>query len=257
MPTTPHTTAPAAPYPDHTRMLGAALVRHVPGAGASMTLLRHMPHGLFLLWLAYMGLLAFGAQLLWQAGVWHRLMEVDPTRLTLAIVLLFMGCSLWSGMRAWELGRQQMWLRAPPGHTPAGTPPGAAASWADEFSRRHPHEPHGPDTTVRLQVLGERVHGPHEMAWWLNGIQLKLGLLGKVIGFSILAYQLGQTDSFDPSQSAQLLKNLTGGLGIALLTTVTGLCGNILLGLQLMQLDRYADALVADILTWHPTDVKG
>ena len=54
--------------------------------------------------------------------------------------------------------------------------------------------------------------------------------------------------SFDPSQSAQLLKSLTGGLGIALLTTVTGLTGNILLGLQLMRLDRFADALVADVL---------
>ena len=74
------------------------------------------------------------------------------------------------------------------------------------------------------------------------------GLLGKVIGFSILALQLGQMDSFDPSQSAQLLKSLTGGLGIALLTTVTGLTGNILLGLQLMRLDRFADALVADAL---------
>ena len=101
---------------------------------------------------------------------------------------------------------------------------------------------------LAVEVESERAHGPHEMAWWLNGIQLKLGLLGKVIGFSILALQLGQMDSFDPSQSAQLLKSLTGGLGIALLTTVTGLTGNILLGLQLMRLDRFADALVADAL---------
>jgi len=86
------------------------------------------------------------------------------------------------------------------------------------------------------------------MAWWLNGIQLKLGLLGKVIGFSILALDLGQMQGFDPSQSAQLLRSLTGGLGIALLTTVTGLTGNILLGLQLMRLDRFADTLVADAL---------
>lgn len=263
-------------------MLGAALVRHLPGAGAPTVSLEHQPHGLFLLWLAYMGLLAFGAQLLWQAGVWHRLMEVDPTRLTLAIVWLFVGCSLWSGKRAWVLGQQRLWLTTPPNdstahtadmaHTPVMTAQATRAiSWADEFARPYPtghnaHRGHGaqtmrneygaPDATVRMQVLGERVHGPHEMAWWLNGIQLKLGLLGKVIGFSILAYQLGQTDSFDPSQSAQLLKNLTGGLGIALLTTVTGLCGNILLGLQLMRLDRYADALVADILMWQPASGK-
>ncbi|MDZ4057833.1 MAG: hypothetical protein U1D69_12915, partial [Polynucleobacter sp.] len=78
------------------------------------------------------------------------------------------------------------------------------------------------------------------------GIQLKLGLLGKVIGFSILAIQIGQTESFDAAQSQALLKSLTSGLGIALLTTMVGLVGNILLGLQLTRLDRYADALVAD-----------
>lgn len=260
MPTT-ISTAQAAPRPAHTQMLGAALVRHLPGAGTPTHSLEHMPHGLFLLWLAYMGLLAFGAQLLWQAGVWHRLMEVDPTRLTLAIVLLFIACSLWAGKRAWALGQQRLWLTllATDGHTGPVRP---GTSWAWEFVHAYPstaracNERPDPDATLRLAVLGERVHGPHEMAWWLNGIQLKLGLLGKVIGFSILAYQLGQTDSFDPSQSAQLLKNLTGGLGIALLTTVTGLCGNILLGLQLMRLDRYADTLVADILMWQPATDK-
>ena len=80
----------------------------------------------------------------------------------------------------------------------------------------------------------------------VNGIQLKLGLLGKVIGFSILALQIGRIQSFDASQSQDLLRSLTTGLGIALLTTMVGLVGNILLGLQLTRLDRYADRLLAD-----------
>lgn len=212
----------------HAHMLGAALVRHLPGASRRSLSLEQQPQGLFLVWLAYMGLLAFGAGLLWQAGVWHRLIEVDPTRLTLLIVLVFTACSLWCGKRAWDLGS-------------------LSATVATTLREQVGHL----DSTTRMAILGERLHGPHEMAWWLNGIQLKLGLLGKVIGFSILAYQLGQTESFDPSQSAQLLRSLTGGLGIALLTTVTGLCGNILLGLQLMRLDRYADGLMARVLA-HP-----
>ena len=180
-------------------------------------------------------LLGFAAWLLWREGAWHRLVEADPTRLTLAIVFLFLGCSLWAGRRAWDLGRQRRALDA-----------GLAHGWSGEFLQGTAQP--GADRASWLQVLGERAHGPHEMAWWLNGIQLKLGLLGKVIGFSILALDLGQMQGFDPSQSAQLLKSLTGGLGIALLTTVTGLTGNILLGLQLMRLDRFADALVADAL---------
>ena len=214
------------------RMFGALLVRRLPGAGQPTLNIERAEQGLFLLWLAYMGLLVLAAWLLWNAGAWHRLMAADPTRLTLVIVLLFVGCSLWAGRRAWLLGQQRQALDA-----------GAVdpAAWSAAFLR-------SADRSNALLVLGERAHGPHEMAWWLNGIQLKLGLLGKVIGFSILALDLGQMQGFDPSQSAQLLKSLTGGLGIALLTTVTGLTGNILLGLQLMRLDRFADALVADAL---------
>jgi hypothetical protein len=219
------------------RMFGALLVRRVPGAGRPTLNIERADQGLFLLWLAYMGLLAFSALLLWQAGAWHRLVQADPTRLTLVIVALFIGCSLWAGQRAWVLGRQRRAL---------DTAQHGEGSWSHEFLRGSGLP--GGDRASWLAVLGERVHGPHEMAWWLNGIQLKLGLLGKVIGFSILALNLGEMNSFDPSQSAQLLKSLTGGLGIALLTTVTGLTGNILLGLQLMRLDRFADALVADTL---------
>ena len=213
-------------------MFGALLVRRLPGAARPTLNIERAEQGLFLLWLAYMGLLVLAAWLLWNAGAWHRLMAADPTRLTLVIVLLFVGCSLWAGRRAWLLGQQRRALDA-----------GALdpAAWSAAFLR-------SADRSNALLVLGERAHGPHEMAWWLNGIQLKLGLLGKVIGFSILALDLGQMQGFDPSQSAQLLKSLTGGLGIALLTTVTGLTGNILLGLQLMRLDRFADALVADAL---------
>lgn len=228
-------------YLPHAGMLGALLVRRLPGARQPAVLLEQQPQGLFLLWLAYMGLLAFGAVLLWQAGVWHQLLQADPTHLTVVIVLLFMACSLWAGQRAWMLGCQRLWLA---GRGSSVLPDSAA--WAQEYRKALARS--NADATTALQVLGERCHGPHEMAWWLNGLQLKLGLLGKVIGFSILAVQLGQTESFDPSQSAQLLRSLTGGLGIALLTTVTGLCGNILLGLQLMRLDRCADALTADIL---------
>lgn len=239
----------ASSAPNHQGMLGAALVSHLPGARRSPLALEQAPNGLFLLWLAYMGLLAFGALLLWRAGAWHRLVAADPTGLTVIIVLLFIGCSVWAGRRAWALGLQRQrldrWL-----DTRRLAANSDAEDWSAEYLRGCAQP--GADQSTWMQILGERAHGPHEMAWWLNGIQLKLGLLGKVIGFSILALQLGQMDSFDASQSAQLLKNLTGGLGIALLTTVTGLTGNILLGLQLMRLDRFADALVADTLATTP-----
>lgn len=188
-------------------------------------------------WLALGGLMAFATWLLGVRGVWTLLLTSDPTGLTLVIIVVFAGATLWCGSRSRELQRQRRLLEA------ART--GAAnEGWASEYLQALRAGPR--DEAAPLDLLMEHTHGPHHTAWWVNGIQLKLGLLGKVIGFSVLALQIGHLQNFDPSQSQDLLKSLTSGLGIALLTTMVGLVGNILLGLQLTRLDRFADQLVAE-----------
>lgn len=189
-------------------------------------------------WVALGGLLVFATWLLGVKGVWALLLTSDPTGLTLVIIAVFALSTLWCGARSRELERQRA-LLARARHRLDG-----AHGWAADYLRGVGQP--GGDADAPLDLLLESSHGPHQTAWWVNGIQLKLGLLGKVIGFSVLALHIGQMGSFDPAQSQELLKSLTAGLGIALLTTMVGLVGNILLGLQLTRLDRYADTLVAD-----------
>jgi len=192
---------------------------------------------IWLEWLTLGGLLVFGIWLLGIRGVWALLLSSDPTGLTLVIIVVFLASTLWCGARSRELQRQRGLLQAArSGQTNGG--------WASAYLQALAARPR--DDGAPLDLLLEQAQGPHGTAWWVNGIQLKLGLLGKVIGFSVLALQIGNLQSFDPSQSQELLKSLTSGLGIALLTTMVGLVGNILLGLQLTRLDRYADAFVAD-----------
>lgn len=183
-------------------------------------------------WLTLAGLLVFGTWLLGIKGVWALLLSADPTGITLVIIVVFFGSTIWCGVRSRELQQQRSLLLSGQG-------------WAGEYLQALRSKP--TDSAVPMDLLLEHTHGSHGTAWWVNGIQLKLGLLGKVIGFSILALQIGQIQNFDPGQSQDLLRSLTTGLGVALLTTMVGLVGNILLGLQLTRLDRYADALVADI----------
>lgn len=184
-----------------------------------------LPEPIWLEWAALAGLLAFGTWLLGVRGVWALLLNADPTGITAVIIIVFFGATVWCGARSRTLQRE-------------------GAAWADEYVAALRSAPR--DAAAPLDLLMERTHGPHGTAWWVNGIQLKLGLLGKVIGFSILALQIGQMQNFDPAQSQELLKSLTTGLGVALLTTMVGLVGNILLGLQLTRLDRFADGIVAD-----------
>jgi len=192
---------------------------------------------LWLEWLTLGGMLLFGTWLMGVRGVWALLLTSDPTGLTLVIVVVFTCGTLWSGARARELQQQLTLLRQ-------ARERGGRGGWAAEYWQALATRPR--DDAAPLDLLLECTHGPHHTAWWVNGIQLKLGLLGKVIGFSVLALQIGNLQNFDPAQSQDLLKSLTAGLGIALLTTMTGLVGNIVLGLQLTRLDRYADNLVAE-----------
>jgi len=187
---------------------------------------------IWLEWAALGGLLLFAAWLLGVRGVWGLLLRSDPTGITLVIIILFACATLWCGTRSKELQMQHRLLK------------NKEEGWATEYWRGI--QAKAKDADAPLDLLLEATHGPHTTAWWVNGIQLKLGLLGKVIGFSILALNIGQMQNFDASQSQDLLRSLTTGLGVALLTTMVGLVGNILLGLQLTRLDRYADRFVAD-----------
>lgn len=229
-------------------------------AKAARTALPLAPENILLLWLAFFGLLVFATVWMWRVGVWYMLIQADPTFLTVVIVLVFFGATFWCGHRSYRLAEQRVALNRFSTQLAADAVAVAnelktlsvdrhrdwVVSYFKELAAKG--STHWRENGPLTELLGERAHGPHDGVWWVNGIQLKLGLLGKVIGFSILALQIGSMESFDPGQSQVFLKNLTNGLGIALLTTMTGLTANILLGLQLTRLDRVADDLVADAL---------
>ena len=200
---------------------------------------------LMLIWMSFAGLLAFVYYLLWTTGIWKLLIEADPTFITIITVCVFTSSTVWVGFRMVKLRHEHQSLLQAKGSLRSDTINTDTA--VSDFLKKNQSKP---DNALLVQVLADRLHGPNEFMWWVNGIQIKLGLLGKVIGFSILAIQISQIENFDPSQTASLLKALTGGLGVALLTTAVGLVTNMLLGLQLSRIDRFVDRLLADTVDW-------
>jgi MotA/TolQ/ExbB proton channel family len=178
-------------------------------------------------WAAAAGLALFTAWWLQTHGWWRKLVDGDPSGISVGTVLLSLAVTLWCGRRCWRL--QAMAL------------PGSA--WRTAFVAEHRHS-----AEVAAQLLGERTHGPHETAWWFAAATIKLGLLGTVVGFIVMATQIGDMPSFDIDQVQNLLKKMTQGMAIALYTTLVGLIANLWLGLQLMLMDRLADRIAADIL---------
>ena len=191
-------------------------------------------------WFTLIGMFLFAAWLLGLKGVWQLLLQSDPTGITFIIIVIFCIATAWCGTRSRELDRQRHSLEQHINDLAAAPVEGC---WASDYWKALRAKP--ADAAAPLDLLSEQTHGPHSTAWWVNGLQLKLGLLGKVIGFSMLAMQIGHMQSFDQSQAQDMLRELTTGLGVALLTTMVGLVANILLGMQLTRLDRFADELVA------------
>lgn len=184
---------------------------------------------LFWAWALSAALVLFGAAWMQHRGLWQTLIQGDPSGISLGIVALSVLTTGWCGRRAWLLRQQAQG--------------DAASSWraAWRADRRQ-----APDMAANL--LSERSHGPHETAWWLAAATIKLGLLGTVVGFIVMATQIGRMPTFDIDQVQALLKQMTQGMAIALYTTLVGLMANLWLGLQLLLLDRMADRIVADIV---------
>jgi hypothetical protein len=178
-------------------------------------------------WWLLAGVLLFAAWWLQGRGLWQALVEGDPSGISLVILALGLVGTLWCGHRAWALAAQAQ----------AGSP------WRLAHRRQRAQ-----DAALAPQLLAEQSHGPHETAWWFAAAAVKLGLLGTVVGFIVMASRLAATGVFEVEQIQALLQQMTRGMAIALYTTLVGLVVNLGLGLQLLLLDRLADQLAADIL---------
>ena len=88
-----------------------------------------------------------------------------------------------------------------------------------------------------LSLLEDELANRHALGYMIVDILLKLGLTGTVIGFILMLLPIGDIKDFDPQIIQQLLSKMSGGMAVALYTTLTGLVTSILLKLQYFLLD--------------------
>ena len=100
------------------------------------------------------------------------------------------------------------------------------------------------DHKLLLEVLAERLMTRYTFGHWAADMLLKLGLLGTILGFIMMLSPVGELTDFDPNVLQQLLGQMSGGMAVALYTTMAGLITSTLLGLQYEMLDTAASRLV-------------
>jgi len=222
---------------------------------------------LVLQWLMLLALLTFGAVVVWHQGLLEVLIRSDRSHLSLVILLLFVLASVFASARAWGLSRERerVWTVIERiGGAPGGLAVGLSgirfegqplsgqtlleAHWRQLVQARGQGRAAGDlEQDTLMEVMTKRVKGRHEYGWLVADLMFKLGLLGTVVGFVMMLGSLVSLDGVDLGTLQGLLLKMSGGMRVALYTTLAGLVGGMLLGMQVHMLDRAADLLLADI----------
>ena len=157
-------------------------------------------HKSFLQGLILLGLIVFGIYLLHERGLMGILLDGDNSRISWGIMLIWVGMSLrWLYLLRWVQNKTQ-----------------EMASLVVQ--------PLDITETILARWLN---HG-----WFASDAVLKLGLLGTIIGFILMLQPIAGMQSFDPASLQTALGQMSGGMAVALYTTLTGLVCNLLLRVQ-------------------------
>jgi hypothetical protein len=101
------------------------------------------------------------------------------------------------------------------------------------------------DPRALLEAFNDALTNRHALGHFTADVLLKLGLLGTIVGFILMLLPIGEIKEFDPSIMQTLLSAMSGGMAVALYTTLAGLITSTLLQLQYHILDTSA----ADLAT--------
>ena len=212
----------------------------------------------FLIWMV-VGVAVLAA---WQYGLLREVWRADSTGLSLGITLVFAGSALHGSWHVLRLSRElnrmadvERLVRADAAGGSEGSDRAPALAKLPEGCVaehvRHLHTKArlgsgrmGLDQALLLDAFEADLRRGQEFGWFVADLLLSLGLLGTVIGFILMLGPISGLDGTDESAIKGALAAMSGGMAVALYTTLAGLIGGMLLKLQGFLLDGAVQELV-------------
>lgn len=175
--------------------------------------------------------LIFCCFLLIELEILSLIIESDRSNISLIIIILYLGSSIHWFFLAWKLGKESEILSLDK-NTSKDQELNKINLYLKGLERSNFTE-----KQERLNVLADELSNRHSFGYMAVDVLLKLGLTGTVIGFILMLLPIGEIKEFDPQILQQLLATMSGGMAIALYTTLTGLLTSMLLKFQYFLLD--------------------
>ena len=175
--------------------------------------------------------LIFCCFLLIELEILSLIIESDRSNISLIIIMLYLGSSIHWFFLAWKLGKESEILSLDK-NTSKDQELNKINLYLNGLESNNFTE-----KQERLHVLSDELSNRHSFGYMAVDVLLKLGLTGTVIGFILMLLPIGEIKEFDPQILQQLLATMSGGMAIALYTTLTGLLTSMLLKFQYFLLD--------------------
>jgi hypothetical protein len=198
-------------------------------------------YGLLLLTGALLGIEMFVFLLLYDRGLLSALFVQDYSFISRGILALYTAASLHILWVAYRLSLEFDF---------AGDAPESAQGHVRRyFALLQNSEPgNGIETEqILLTALEGRCRNRFSYGYVVADLMLKLGLLGTVIGFIFMLGSLTDLKSIDINVMQKMLGQMSGGMKVALFTTLTGMSCGVLLNMKYHLLDWSVDNLLDDV----------
>lgn len=219
-------------------------------------------HLLFLKWLSFTGAVLFIAIVFWDQGLLKSLYASDISYISFLITILYFVASTICAVQTFLVSRelnetreideilhQEENLRLVYNEKISGLktesgknlPKCLLSDYIRDLLRSKTHTGNEPPALAKENHLFDayidQLRNRHDIGWFMADVMLKLGLLGTVIGFIMMLSSVAGISSFEPSMMQEVLINMSGGMRVALFTTLSGLIGSILVTIQFRMLD--------------------
>lgn len=202
-------------------------------------------------WMLLIALICLGAVILWDYGFLIYLFENDTSGISTLIIAVFGIASLYCLWYLVELSAELAALETICEEIGQQTGMGAESVLAHLSGNRRIHDVTYDLALVRqalgdsspetlLQAFSSECRAPVRLGVFVSDTLYKLGLLGTVIGFILMLVSMRDLGEFDVETMREALQQMTGGMAVALLTTISGLSCGMLLRMQFNLLDRLA-----------------
>ena len=205
------------------------------------------------LWFLLISLLVFGIYIAWDLHVFSLIFALDKSYMASLTITLVIVMSVHCGWHVFHTYRRtqsaQRWLERTSSSSTPQTPAVNSVFlrlYLDDLLSEKSDDADGANTIV--EVYADAIRSPAELGWFFVDLAVRMGLLGTIIGFILIFASLDNITIDGGDDLKNLLIAMSGGMGTALYTTLTGLVGASLLSFQYLILGRQSEHLIAQLL---------